>query len=76
MTTAQKAMVNRIRRALALRLDLPLGYRFLNLLYRPGESADDALLRLFREESDAQRRRTGHHPEFDRVVEAMCAEVG
>lgn len=50
---SSRTLVYRIRRACALEFRTPLNFSFFSANYRPGESSDAALLRIFRAEQAA-----------------------
>lgn len=64
-------LVAEIRAQCSRELGSPPTYDFFNMDYRPGESPDDALLRLFRREWDAQRR-MGLNPSLEDIVRTLC----
>lgn len=64
------SLVAKIRLACARQFDQDPDYPFFNANYLPGESADDALVRLFNEELEAQRSR-GREPGTEYVIDTL-----
>lgn len=76
LTASEALLVKRIRKVCALELGVPETTRFFHMSYAEGLSDDEALLRLFRDESDAQAVTLApgivQKPTFERVIRVLC----
>lgn len=68
---ADRSLVARIRLVCARELEQQPEYDFFHMDYADGESADAALLRLYREELRAQTAR-GWNPRVEDIVLTLC----